>query len=187
MKRELRLLLKNKIFPIYFFTTIAIASVIVAGYFNDVKLEIFMSEYKFIRNCAYLLPVVIGIFSSIFIGEEYEQGTINSRLLLESKLSFEKNKIIICLFFGLVVCVFLLVGYGIISGGYDKRIVILLALLWIRCIATSMIVLFISKKTEGYIFGLGFVLFLFFLNTTHILKYSPGNLYMDLVENLLNR
>lgn len=185
MKRDLRLLMKTKIYPSYFIMTIAIMIFIVMGYYDDVKLEIFMCEYTFVRNCAYLLPAVIGVFASIFIGEEYEQGTINSRLLLESEWSIAKNKITICSLFGLAVCDLLLVGYSIISGHYDGRIVILLALLWIRCIVTSIIVYFISKKSEGYAFGLGFVLLLFFLNTTNFLTCSPGNLYMGIVEKLL--
>lgn len=185
MRRELRLLLKTKIYPVYFIMTFGIAFFIVAGFFEDVKLEIFMREYTFIRNCAYLLPASIGIFASVFIGDEFEQGTVNSRLLLENKWSFIKNKIIICSAFGLVICGTLLICYSIISGGYDNRSVWLMVLLWFRCIVTSIIVYLISQKTEGYTFSLGFVFFLVFLNTTNFLNFSPRNLYMNIVEKLL--
>ena len=154
-------------------------------YSIDVQEGILQRDMNFFRYCARCFPLSVGVFASIFLGNEYDENTIQQRFMLVETKYFYRIKFVICILFGVILCLAAGIGQSCIKGRLEGKAVIMLVAMLLWCIIDVVVVMVGVIFLKGSVGGIVITLVLFFYNQSIFFKYSVGNLYMYLAEALL--
>ena len=126
-----------------------------------------------------------GFFLSIFLGKEYESGTIYQLYVLEGKKRYWVNKIVIGILFILAAQLVMFLLNKLICHDwiiYEAKInIVIFMFVIIEAICIILITCISKSSTSGIVLSI----IVFFLGMTPLYFISPLKLFLDYVNNVI--
>lgn len=185
LKKEFKIIMGQKIYRGFMLITFLAILFICYLYKIDLDENIVRSDINFLNFCGKCCPVLSGMFVSLFLGNEYDEDTINQRIIFVGKKVFFCKKMLFCITFSVCLCVMLAILQICISEQATVEIVLLLFALFVWCVIDEFIVFLIILYMKSSMAGYVIAIVLFFYNQSVFVEYSLGRLYGYLIENML--
>jgi len=148
----------------------------------DVREHISQAGMIYFRNCGYLGILTTGMFTSIFWGNEMDEGTINQRILSVTLKRFVFIKYCVCGVFSFLFGILVLLGQICIIHTFRPGSLSIIGFLLLWCMADSAVIMCVSYFVKGSTGGVVVTLLLFLWNSVPFFTSSTGSYYMQFVQ-----
>lgn len=185
MKRELSIVFKLKMFYALFALT-GISIVLISYIYAKNVLDDYISEiYMYYKRCFNMCMLSTGLFTGLAVGCEYEEKTIEHRIIQTGRKRFWANKLYICVTYEVAMVVMLSAIKTLMDGRPDGKLFVTFGLLAGFMLAYAIIVCIIVALCKGYTAGIIVTICVLLLGISKFQSLSPTGIYMKMIINII--
>ncbi len=189
MKKEITLFFKTK--SIIFIFSVLVAACIFL--FNVTKTQVneffphidnsdkFINQY--FQSIYFVVPFLLGVVSNIFLGMEYNNGTMEIRCCFENKCHIIMKKIYLLYLIAFLIALVILISLGFYSPNHLFTFLFPIIIFLLICLLFVTISFIICVVSENEIFGLTGLFILWMIELKFPVQFSIKNLFGRYLQN----